>query len=362
MEPLGQLLGLLRGPGELLTAGRELLVAVVDGRQTGQVAVTDGDELIDRGGMVLLRERVERVEARGELLQPFGVGVEPFALVRRRGVDVLQLLQHRAEPVGVVARLGVVVAQAVEFALGILELGEHPRLVVVETVAQRGERLANLVGMLQHGELLLQFGLFAFAQVGRRELLALEAEPLLVAAPLGRSLLEGGKTAAQLALAGVGGAVFGAQRSVVRHGVECRGAELLRGENQVLMLRVDVDELRAQLAQLRERHGHVVDEGAALARRRDDAREGALLLVVELVALEEGAQVTAREVEEPLDLAVAGRILDGRTVVLGAEQQPECAEQDGLAGARFAGDDVQMRVQLEFELLDERVVLDRKSA
>ena len=216
--------------------------------------------------------------------------------------------------------------------------------------------------MLQHGELLLQLGLFAFAQVGRRELLALEAEPLLVAAPLGRSLLEGGETAAQLALAGVGGAVFGPQRGVVRHGVERRGAELLRGENQVLVLRVDVDELRAQLAQLRERHGHVVDEGAAFARRRDDAREGALLLVVELVALEEGAQVTAREVEEPLDLAVAGRILDGRTVVLGAEQQPECAEQDGLAGARFAGDDVQMRVQLEFELLDERVVLDRKSA
>ena len=128
------------------------------------------------------------------------------------------------------------------------------------------------------------------------------------------------------------------------------------------MLRVDVDELRPQFAQLGELYGYVVDEGAALARRRDDARQRALLLVVELVLLEEGTQVAAREVEEPLDPAVAGRILDGCAVAPGAEQQPQGAEQYRLSGARFAGDDVQMRVQLEFELLDERVVLDRKSA
>ena len=86
------------------------------------------------------------------------------------------------------------------------------------------------------------------------------------------------------------------------------------------MLRMDVDQPRAQFAQLGQLHRDVVDKGPALARRGDDARQGGLLRVVEVILLEEGLQSAPLQVEGPLHGAVAGRILHGRTVVLGPQQ------------------------------------------
>ena len=84
--------------------------------------------------------------------------------------------------------------------------------------------------------------------------------------------------------------------------------------------------------------------------------------VVEVVFVEERLQVAPREVENPLDRAVARRVLHRRTVVLGPQQQPESSEQDGFSGARLTRDDVQTGVQLHFELVDKRVIFDRQTA
>ena len=70
----------------------------------------------------------------------------------------------------------------------------------------------------------------------------------------------------------------------------------------------------------------------------------------------------SREVEKPIDHAVAGRILEGRAVVLVAQQKAERTQQDGLSGSRFARDDVQMRVELHFEPVDQGVIFDGKTA
>ena len=123
-----------------------------------------------------------------------------------------------------------------EGVFGLLELDEDARFVGIEGVAQRGERLADAVGMLQHRELLLDFGLLARAEVGRRELLDLKAQPLLVAPPLFGRLAQGGNLALQLREAGIVRRVAFEQRAVAGHGVDGRRAELLRGEDQVLML------------------------------------------------------------------------------------------------------------------------------
>lgn len=128
------------------------------------------------------------------------------------------------------------------------------------------------------------------------------------------------------------------------------------------MLRVDVDEALPQLAQRGQLHGYVVDESAALARGGDDAREGGLGGVVEVVVGEEGLQAAVREVERPLDGAAARRVLHGRPLVAGAEQQPQGAEQDRLAGARLARDDVRAGVELHFERIDQCVVFDLEAA
>ena len=125
---------------------------------------------------------------------------------------------------------------------------------------------------------------------------------------------------------------------------------------------MDIHQAGAHLAELAERYGHVVDEGAALARRGDDPGQGCLCGVVEVVFGEIGFQSASLQVEGPLYRAVARGVLHGRSVVLGPQQQPEGAEQNRLAGTRFARDDVQVRVHLHFEFVDERVVFDRESA
>ena len=127
------------------------------------------------------------------------------------------------------------------------------------------------------------------------------------------------------------------------------------------MLRMDVDQPFAQSAELLQLYGQVVDEGAALAGRGDDAREGRLGGVVEVVLLEEGLQREPREVERSLHAAVACGVFRGGAVVLGAEQQREGAEQDRLSGTRFARDDVQLRIELQAQAVDERIVFNRKT-
>ena len=91
---------------------------------------------------------------------------------------------------------------------------------------------------------------------------------------------------------------------------------------------MDVHQAAPQLAHLRQRHGNVVHEHAALARGGDDAREGRLVGIVEVVLLEEGLQTEPRQAEGSLDGAVARRVLHGRAVVLAAQQQPEGSQQD----------------------------------
>ena len=332
-----------------------------DGRQTGRAAVAQADQLRLVRRMVFLLQGEQRVEPCGELRQPFGVRVDPLAVGCGRCADVLQLFERRTQPGGILRSGGVVFADMGQGGLRVFQLHQHARLVGVEGVAQRREGLADTVGVLQHGQLLLDFGLLSGAEVRGRQLLGLETEPLLVAPPLFGGFAQGGRLAAQLLQAGVLRRVFAQQLSVAGHGVERRGAELLRREDEVLVLRVDVQQAGPDLAQLRERYGYVIDERPALARRGDDACQGGFRGVFEVVLSEELLQFRPCEGECPFDRATACGVLHGRAVVLDAQQQPEGAEQNRLSGAGLARDDVQVRVQFQFELVDKRVVFDRQT-
>ena len=146
---------------------------------------------------------------------------------------------------------------------------------------------------------------------------------------------QGCETAAQFGQPGILRGVLCQQFPVRSYGVECRSPELLRREDQVLVLRVDVQQARAQVAQLCQLHGYVVDECTALARRGDHARQRRLGGVVEVVFVEKRFEVASREVEDSFHRAVPGRILHCRTVVFGSEQQAQGSEQDGFPGSRF---------------------------
>ena len=332
-----------------------------DGRQPGGVTVACGDQFGFGGDAVLLLERIEGVETRRELRQPFGVGVDPFAVGGRGVVDVFQFFEHRVYALGVLPGGGVVFADAYEVVFRVFEQGENPRFVGVECVAERGEDFADAVGVFQYGKFRFGRGLLAFAEVGGGQLFALETQPLLVAAAVGGRFAQGCELAPQFGKPGVLRRVLREQPAVSGHGVERRGAELLRGENQVLVLGVYVDQAGAEFAQLRELDRNVVDEGAALAGRGYHARNVRFGSIVEVVLVEERLHTAARKVESPFDHAVARRVFHGRAVVLGSEQQAQSTEQDGFAGSRLTRDDVQVRVQLHFELFDKRVILNRQT-
>ena len=333
-----------------------------DGGELCGIAVAGCDQLRFGGDAVLLLQGVEGVEACGEFGQPFGVGVEAFAVGGYGVVDVLQLLEYGVQACGVFPGRGEMFADACQVVLGIFQEREHPGFVGIEGVAERSEHLADAVGVLQYGQFFLDGGLFPFAQVGSREFFALEAEPLLVAASVGGGFAQGGEPAPQFRKPRVLRGILCEQFPVPGHGVERRGAELFRGEDQVLMLRVDVDQAGAEFAQLGQLHREVVDEGAALAGRGYHARYGSLRRIVEVVPGEESLHVAPREVEGAFDHAVACGVLHGRAVVLGAQQQAEGTEQDGFPGSRFTRDDIQVGIQLHFELVDKHVVLNRQTA
>ena len=238
---------------------------------------------------------------------------------------------------------------------------QNARFVGIEVVAQGDHRLADPVGIRQHGLLGLQFGLFARTKGRGREFVALEAEPLLVAAACGGLLLQLGQPAARLAHPCVGCAVGAQQLLVAGQRVERRDPELLGGEDQVLVLRMDVQQPGAQLAQQRQLHGHVVDEGAALAGGGDHAADGGFGGEVEVVRLEKRLESRRREVEHPFDDAVARAVLDGRSVVLVARKQSQRTQEDRFSGTRLSRDDVQPRLEFHFEPVDQRIVFNRQT-
>ncbi len=206
------------------------------------VVVAQGDQLVGRGCAVLLLERVEGGQAVVDLLETLGVGVDALGVVGRRGADVLQLLDDRAQPLGQLPGPGVARADVVKRRLGALEARQDACLLVVERLVQCSERFADAVGVSQHGLLRLQLGDLPRAQARGPQLLGLVAEPLLVAAAAQRLLAQRLQLALQAAQCGVCRGIFGPQRFVARHRIQCRGAELLRGEDQVAVLRVYVDE------------------------------------------------------------------------------------------------------------------------
>ena len=128
------------------------------------------------------------------------------------------------------------------------------------------------------------------------------------------------------------------------------------------MLGVDIEQAPAQLLHRGERCGQVAHERTALAGRRDDASQDDLFVVVQLVLLEKRLQTEPPEREQPLHDAVFRSILHGRTVVLVAQQQPQRPQQNRLAGTRFTRYDVQMLVQLQFEVVDQRVIFNRQTS
>ena len=188
--------------------------------------------------------------------------------------------------------------------------------------------------------LLLQLFLFAFRQTGIRQLVVLELQEVAVLTVALDVFLQLLQTALGGLIVGEGMLVVGELFVIVGDDVRHAELEVLLVEQQVLVLRVDVDEPFAKFLEHRQLHGRIVDEGAALACGRQFAPYDAVASVVfDVVVAEEVLHVVACQVELCLDDALVCTLHDGLGISPLPQQQSDGAEDDALARTCLTRDD-----------------------
>ena len=221
------------------------------------------------------------------------------------------------------------------------------------------ERLFYFFCVAKRFQLLFQLFLFARVQVGLVQALQLEAQKLLVvAALLGLGF--------QFVPFGHGPAVVVVEVAIVvellcvaGHGVERVEQERLVVEQQVLVLRVDVDQVAAGLFEYSHGHGRVVDECAAFSPGVHLAAYDALVAVkVDVVFRKEGFQIQSAGIECRFHATFLRSGLDGLCVGPLSEQQAQSAQDDALAGARLARDDGKALRKVDIQPAYECVIAD----
>ena len=119
--------------------------------------------------------------------------------------------------------------------------------------------------------------------------------------------------------------------------------------------------MRRQLLEDGDRGGLIVDEDAGLAGREDLAAKNDLVGVgVEAVGFEGGGEGFRIGVEESSDDGAVAAVANDVGRRFFAEEQGEGVDEDGLASAGFAGQEVKAGAALHDHVVDDGVVFDAK--
>ncbi|OIQ87792.1 hypothetical protein GALL_303230 [mine drainage metagenome] len=146
-----------------------------------------------------------------------------------------------------------------------------------------------------------------------------------------------------------------ALRAGLRVGVEqvARGV----GAHQTLprVLAVDVDQPLAGGAQLRQRRRAAVDEGARAPLRVDQPAQQHLVAAFKALLVQPFGQL-GRRIKRGRDLGPRAAGAQHRRVAALAQRQLQRIDQDGLAGAGFAGEHAEAGAELEVDFVDQHEV------
>ena len=129
---------------------------------------------------------------------------------------------------------------------------------------------------------------------------------------------------------------------------------ILTQERKVLVLTVDVHEMRGKLLEKGQRNVAAVDEDRALARARNLAENDELVLALDLLLCEERRQsripLTRKYRLDAQGIAAAADGIRGDAL---SENRTKRVDQDGFTGAGLAREDVQPRTELDGNLLEQ---------
>ena len=137
-----------------------------------------------------------------------------------------------------------------------------------------------------------------------------------------------------------------------------------RGIDQraLVMLAVDLDQRRADRFKGLHADRLIVDEGAGAAIGQLHPAQDHLTGIVEPVVAEDGGRRMAlRNIEHRGDLALLHAVAHQTRIAAAAERQRKGIEQDGFAGAGFAGQHREATGKFDIEPLDQDDVADRKT-
>ena len=130
-------------------------------------------------------------------------------------------------------------------------------------------------------------------------------------------------------------------------------------EQQIAMLRVNIQQSKGNLPEDSNIDRTVVDEGAALAVCCDLAAQDAFCrFVIQFVLLEDWLHVIALDAENTLNGTFRSSGHDARCVSSLSHEQTQGAEDDGLTRACLASHDAEPGLQVDVECLDEDVIID----
>ena len=153
----------------------------------------------------------------------------------------------------------------------------------------------------------------------------------------------------------------GAQSGI---GIEQRALRRRAQQRLVFVLAVNIDQMLARLAQLRERHGAAVDERARAAAAVDHAPHQTRAIVTrKFVVGEPGLQRLERSgLELGADLAFLGALPHDARVAALAEHHRQRVDQDRFAGAGFAGEHREAGRELEIHPVDDHEIANVQRA
>jgi hypothetical protein len=138
-------------------------------------------------------------------------------------------------------------------------------------------------------------------------------------------------------------------------------------QRPLVMLAVNLDQCRADRLQGLHADRLIVDEGAGTAVGQLDAAQDHLARIFRtrilepVVAEDLRGRMPLRHVEHRGDLALLDAMPHEAGVAAAAERQRECIEENGFAGAGFAGQHREPTGKLDIEPFDQDDVTDRQT-
>ena len=317
------------------------------------------EQLAIGGAPVFLLEGIDGIKPVVDVHLSFRVEVDALQLSVHLLGNVFHLDGTAVQALAKALRRLEVVGDVLQQSLALVELARNTGFIGREQVVGGVKTLLDAFCVAQNFRLLFQGGLLALLQVKLVQLVHLKLQevhvallafhpfPKLLELPFCRPI---GLVAFVVLMLLV---------AVVGHGIHHREQEVLLMEQEVLVLRVNIDEVSAQFFQGRERYRSVIDEGATLSVVRQFSADDALVLVVvQVVAVKERFHAQRVEVEGGFHHAAPCSLLQRPGIGPLTENHAQCTEYDALSCSRFTRNDGEPGRQFQVELLDQGIVLN----